>query len=276
MLGEDLKPWLIEINCSPTMARCTAVTTDMCDSVLEDTCKVMIDRKYNRTADTGRFELIHKGTPVPVPIYVGIDLRVEGKTFKTGRSANNFRTVSPETQNNNTNNNNNTFNLHASAPSHMNSSSLSTSLSMTPAENRPVLAHSASALATHLQSSSSKSSSSPVSLKLRREMTQPTLTRIDVAPIADSSLEKLAASENYLFQFRSVPNTNTNIITNNTKSNQNQQADLRQRHLKVTPARLSVDFLPVRQITRTKVTNALPSPKGKKNTQTLVSALLHK
>ena len=40
----------------------------------------MIDRRYNRTADTGRFELIHKGTPVPVPIYVGIDLRIEGKT----------------------------------------------------------------------------------------------------------------------------------------------------------------------------------------------------
>ena len=42
----------------------------------------MIDRKYNRTADIGRFELIHKGTLVPVPIYVGIDLRVEGKKRK--------------------------------------------------------------------------------------------------------------------------------------------------------------------------------------------------
>jgi hypothetical protein len=40
---------------------------------------VMLDRKYNRTTDTGRFELVHKGISVPVPIYVGIDLRVEGE-----------------------------------------------------------------------------------------------------------------------------------------------------------------------------------------------------
>ena len=43
----------------------------------------MIDRKYNRTADTGRFELIHKGASVSVPTYVGIDLRIEGKDNKT-------------------------------------------------------------------------------------------------------------------------------------------------------------------------------------------------
>ena len=43
----------------------------------------MIDRKYNRTADTGRFELIHRGAPVAVPTYIGIDLRVEGKSIET-------------------------------------------------------------------------------------------------------------------------------------------------------------------------------------------------
>ena len=39
MIDEDMKPWLIEINCSPTMARSTEVTTYLCDSVLEDVCK---------------------------------------------------------------------------------------------------------------------------------------------------------------------------------------------------------------------------------------------
>jgi len=39
MLTEDLQPWLIEINSSPSMARTTRVTAELVDGVLEDTVK---------------------------------------------------------------------------------------------------------------------------------------------------------------------------------------------------------------------------------------------
>jgi len=39
MITEDLQPWLIEINSSPSMARTTRVTAELVDGVLEDTVK---------------------------------------------------------------------------------------------------------------------------------------------------------------------------------------------------------------------------------------------
>ena len=39
MLTEDLTPWLIEVNCSPSMAASTKVTAKLCSSVLADTVK---------------------------------------------------------------------------------------------------------------------------------------------------------------------------------------------------------------------------------------------
>ena len=39
MLTEDLQPWLIEINCSPSMSSSTKVTAKLCNAVLADTVK---------------------------------------------------------------------------------------------------------------------------------------------------------------------------------------------------------------------------------------------
>ena len=47
MITEDLKPWLIEINCSPTMARSTEITTMLCDNVLDDICKGICNKFFH-------------------------------------------------------------------------------------------------------------------------------------------------------------------------------------------------------------------------------------
>ncbi|XP_060698543.1 protein monoglycylase TTLL8-like [Hemiscyllium ocellatum] len=64
LLGEDFKPWLIEINLSPSMSRSTSVTAILCANVQEDTIKVVIDRKYNSKCNIGRFECLSKQVQV--------------------------------------------------------------------------------------------------------------------------------------------------------------------------------------------------------------------
>ncbi|XP_078410548.1 tubulin monoglycylase TTLL3 [Cetorhinus maximus] len=60
LLGEDFKPWLIEINLSPSMSHSTSVTALLCTNVQEDTIKVIIDRKCNSKCNIGQFECLSK------------------------------------------------------------------------------------------------------------------------------------------------------------------------------------------------------------------------
>lgn len=238
----------------------------------------MIDRRYNRSADTGRFEMIHRGTIVPVPIYVGIDLRVEGnkdlltvsystdhhcnlgKVCKTGRPANYAPPVTNATQNNNNNTMNNNKNIAMnktpmSAPTQSNLPSPSSSSSVTPAENHPTLAQRSTSRLTDNQVLSSKSFHNLAALKLRREMSQPTLSRVEFNSSSDNPLEKASSNEN-----SSLP-SRANVIY---RLSQSQQPDLRQKQVKLNPTRLSLENLPVRHISKTRVNDNPPSPKGKK------------
>ncbi|KAF8568585.1 hypothetical protein P879_01900 [Paragonimus westermani] len=78
ILTDDFRLWLIEINASPCMAPSTSVTAKLTTNVLEDTLKVVLDRRSERNCDVGRFDLIYRQIIPPPAIYTGLDLRVEG------------------------------------------------------------------------------------------------------------------------------------------------------------------------------------------------------
>uniref|UniRef100_A0A8C4MU23 Tubulin tyrosine ligase like 8 n=1 Tax=Equus asinus TaxID=9793 RepID=A0A8C4MU23_EQUAS len=85
VLGRDFRPWLIEINSSPTMHASTPVTAQLCAQVQEDTIKVVVDRKADRSCDTGNFELLWRQPAVELPPFHASDLCVEGVSVRKAR-----------------------------------------------------------------------------------------------------------------------------------------------------------------------------------------------
>ena len=86
MLSEDLKPWLIEINSSPALSPSTDVTERLCRNVLDDTLKVILDRREDKSCDVGRFELAFKQQFIAIPNYMGCSIAVEGTALKNNLS----------------------------------------------------------------------------------------------------------------------------------------------------------------------------------------------
>lgn len=82
MLTEDYSPWLIEINSRPSMEASTEITSKLCTQVLEDTIKVVLDRKTDKNCDIGRFEMGYKQTIVNSPPYLCMNMLIEGQAIK--------------------------------------------------------------------------------------------------------------------------------------------------------------------------------------------------
>jgi len=170
MITDDLKPWLIEINCSPTMARSTEITSILCDNVLDDICKVMIDRRINKNADIGKFEIMYKAAPVQAPNYVGIDLSLDGRGYAGGKTSS-----KPPAS---------TTSGASTSPRH--SVVLQSQKSSSPNEMSGQLP----SLDSNVQETTTKLKGNKVSLKLRKESTLPAIMNMNTVSVATSQAQQ--------------------------------------------------------------------------------------
>ncbi|CAN8202647.1 unnamed protein product, partial [Coccothraustes coccothraustes] len=87
LIGEDLQPWLLEINSCPTMSPSSVVTRQLCANVQRDTLRLVLDRKDNPTCSIGAFELLYREAAVSSCLTVGLRLMVTGCSLKKPQPA---------------------------------------------------------------------------------------------------------------------------------------------------------------------------------------------
>ncbi|NXE64834.1 TTLL3 monoglycylase, partial [Calcarius ornatus] len=81
LIGEDLQPWLLEINSCPTMSPSAAVTRQLCANVQRDTLRLVLDRRDNPACSIGAFELLYREAAVSSCLTVGLRLMVTGSSL---------------------------------------------------------------------------------------------------------------------------------------------------------------------------------------------------
>ncbi|ELT93313.1 hypothetical protein CAPTEDRAFT_177724 [Capitella teleta] len=79
MMTDDMQPWLLEVNSSPSMSQSTRATEKLVDMVLEDTVKVVLDRRDDKQANTGCFEMIYRQSYINDPLPTDPGLTIHGR-----------------------------------------------------------------------------------------------------------------------------------------------------------------------------------------------------
>ncbi|CAG7836830.1 unnamed protein product [Allacma fusca] len=107
LLSEDLTPWLLEVNSGPLMQAASSKITKMSKQCLEDCIKIVIDRRVDPEAQTGKFELLYKQTQ-PQDVYVQakkgnivvLGKSIPGDPSKTSKAQNSNKKKSPKKKRN--------------------------------------------------------------------------------------------------------------------------------------------------------------------------------
>lgn len=118
------------------------------------------------------------------------------------------------------------------------------------AEVRQSQTHPSSAQ-NHSSNQKSQQNTTP-SLKLRREMTQPVMSRAEFMS-SDGTIEKIVEDELIPFPYRASLRINANPPP----------IDIRSKPSRTASNRLTADYFPPKTVGRPRINDRLPSPKGK-------------